>query len=62
MKWVKTFWPYRKWHCQQYSGENVKLSKNVQIQEGVDLMAGYGINVELMEDTVQNEDCYYGED
>jgi len=32
------------------------------IQEGVDLMAGYGISVELMEDTVQTEDCYYGED
>merc|ERR1711893_312502 len=32
------------------------------IQKGVDLLASYDIDVSLLEDTVQNDDCYYGED
>ncbi|XP_023334392.1 apolipoprotein D [Eurytemora carolleeae] len=30
------------------------------IQKGVDLLESYGIDISLLEDTVQTEDCFYG--
>ena len=32
---------------------------NVQIQEKVDLLGSYGVDISVMEDTVQNADCVY---